>query len=170
MKLKKSQNENKNQSPSNSTGSSTILKICNEVAQIYSWLDENIKTLDSQCLACGKCCNFDSFGHKLFITTPELLYFLKNVRPIRKTCPPKPRRRRMLGQSCPYLEDGKCTVRDFRFAGCRIFFCKSDTEKQNQLSETAVGKFKSLCDKFNFPYCYADSITALNSPELAKLV
>jgi hypothetical protein len=167
MKLKKSQNENNDASI-----------ICNEVRRIYDWLDENIKTLDPQCLACGKCCNFESFGHKLFVTTPELLYFFKNVKPIRKTCPPKSRRRRMLGQSCPYLEDGKCTVRDFRFAGCRIFFCKStkgcltaaDTERQNQLSEIAVGKFKALCDKFNFPYRYADLRTALNSPELAKLV
>ena len=134
--------------------------ICNEVAQIYDWLDENIKNLDPQCSACGKCCNFESFGHKLFITTPELLYFFKNVKPLRK----------MSTQSCPYLEDGKCTARVSRFAGCRIFFCKADTDTQNKLSETVVGKFKAICDKFNLPYYYADLRTALNSPELAKLV
>ena len=145
MKSRKSKNENNDASI-----------ICNEVRQIYDWLDENIENLDPQCSACGKCCNFESFGHKLFITTPELLYFFKNVKQLRK----------MFGQSCPYLEDGKCTVRDFRFAGCRIFFCKADADVQNKLSEIAVGKFKSLCDKFNLPYLYTDLITALNTSYL----
>ncbi len=123
-----------------------------EVAQIYDWLDETSKSLNNQCSACGKCCNFESFGHKLFVTTPELLYFHKNVRNLK----PKP------AQSCPYLENGKCTVRNFRFAGCRIFFCKSDKDMQNKLSEQALKKFKSLCDKFDFPYRYMDLTTALN--------
>jgi hypothetical protein len=185
MKLKKTKNKN--------AGGEII---CDKVAQIYDWLDENIKNLDPSCSACGKCCNFDSFGHKLFITTPELLYFLKNIEPLRK----------MTGQSCPYLEDGtpphqfvlqranlkehlkqnrsaskilpqsanwcggKCAARNFRFAACRIFFCKADSEKINSLSEQTIEKFKALCDEFDFPYRYIDLATALNSPELLKLI
>ncbi|MBN1787099.1 MAG: hypothetical protein JW806_01745 [Sedimentisphaerales bacterium] len=71
-------------------------------------------------------------------------------------------------QSCPYLKNNKCTVRDFRFAACRIFFCKADTEPQNQLSEETIAKFKSICNKFNLPYHYADLRTALNSSEIRK--
>ncbi|MBU1259883.1 MAG: hypothetical protein KKE31_03280 [Planctomycetes bacterium] len=169
------------------------VSICNQVAQIYAWLDENIKNLDLNCSACGKCCNFDSFGHKLFITTPELLYFYENVKPLRK----------MTGQSCPYLEDGtpphqftlrqtnlkeslklnrsaskifsqsanwcggKCTARNFRFAACRIFFCKADIEKINKLSEQTIEKFKALCDEFDLPYRYVDLATALNKFDLS---
>lgn len=149
MKLKKSKNKN--------AGGGII---CDKVAQIYDWLDENLKNLDPNCSACGKCCNFDSFGHKLFITTPELLYFYENLEPLRK----------MTGQSCPYLKDGKCDARNFRFSACRIFFCKSDSEKLNQLSEQAIEKFKALCDELDFPYRYIDLATALNSPELLKLI
>jgi hypothetical protein len=76
----------------------------------------------------------------------------------------------MLTQQCPYLEDGKCTVRNYRFAGCRIFFCKADKDFQNNLSEKTIEKFKALCDKFNFPYRYVDLSTSLNNPELAKRV
>lgn len=133
------------------------VSICNQVAQIYAWLDENIKNLDLNCSACGKCCNFDSFGHKLFITTPELLYFYENVKPLRK----------MTGQSCPYMENKKCTARDFRFAACRIFFCKADTEKINKLSEQTIEKFKALCDEFDLPYRYVDLATALNKFDLS---
>ena len=134
--------------------------ICREVKQIYDWLDSNIKSSKNQCTACGKCCNFESFGHKLFVTTPELLYFHKNVKNFKS----------MPGQSCPYLKSGKCSVRDFRFAGCRIFFCKTDSDLQNKLSEQVMEKFKKLCEKFDFPYRYVDLATAMNSPELLELI
>jgi Fe-S-cluster containining protein len=129
------------------------LKICKQVSQIYDWLNSQIKSLDVDCSACGKCCDFKSFGHKLFVTTPELLYFYKNVKPLRK----------MTGSSCPCLENGKCTARDFRFSGCRIFFCKADSEKINELSEQTIKKIKTLCDEFDFPYRYVDWATALNN-------
>ena len=76
----------------------------------------------------------------------------------------------MPGPACPYMENGKCTARDFRFAGCRIFFCKADDEKINELSELVIKKFKALCDEFNFPYRYVELSAALNNPELLKLI
>jgi Fe-S-cluster containining protein len=157
-------NKNKKQSPSDSAGGiaaigTAALQICAQVKQIYDWLDSNIKPSNNKCDACGKCCNFDSFGHKLFVTTPELLYFSRNVRNLRK----------MSTQTCPYLENGKCSARNFRFAGCRIFFCKADKDMQNRLSEESIEKFKTLCDKFNLPYRYVDLAAAINNPELAQL-
>lgn len=140
-------------------GTATSL-ICSQVKQIYDWLDETIKPLNNKCDACGKCCNFDSFGHKLFVTTPELLYFSRNVKNLRK----------MSTRTCPYLDDGKCSARNFRFAGCRIFFCKEDKDLQNKLSEETIEKFKTLCDKFNLPYRYVDLAAAINNPELAELI
>jgi len=128
-------------------------KICNRVKQIYDWLDSQIKSLNVDCSACGKCCDFESFDHKLFITSPELLYFYENLKPLQK----------MQSGRCPYLEDNKCTARDFRFAGCRIFFCKADDEKINEISESAVKKFRVLCDEFNFPYRYIELSAALNN-------
>ena len=134
-------------------------KICSEVKEIYDWLDSNIKNFNPQCAACGKCCDFAAYGHKLFITTPELLYFYKNIKNFKS----------MPGQTCPYLENNKCTARDFRFAGCRIFFCKADSEQLNQLSEQVIKKFKTLCEKYDLPYRYIDLATAMNNSELLDL-
>jgi hypothetical protein len=158
-------NKNKKQSPSDSAGGiaaigTAALQICAQVKQIYDWLDENIKPLNNKCDACGKCCNFDSFGHKLFVTTPELLYFSRNVKNSRK----------MSTQTCPYLENGKCGARNHRFAGCRIFFCKEDKDLQNKLSEQASKKFKAICEKYDLPYRYIDLPTALSNPEMLNLI
>jgi Fe-S-cluster containining protein len=144
-------------------------EICKQVSQIYDWLDSQIKSLNAECSACGKCCDFDAFGHKLFITTPELLYFKKNIVissevPIHRDGVEKSIQKNI----CPYLKDGKCTARDFRFAGCRIFFCKADSEKINELSEQAIEKFKTLCDEYNFPYRYMELSAALNPFDIGK--
>ena len=129
-----------------------INKIANKVAAIYSQLDEQIKEFPADCSACGKCCDFESFGHKLFVSSPEMVYLSRNV-----DIKPMPTAR------CPYQADNKCTIHPHRFAACRIFFCKADEALQNELSEQTLKKFKSLCTEFNLPYRYTDLAAALNN-------
>lgn len=128
-------------------------EICGEVKKIYDWLDSQLAETADKCTTCGNCCDFGRFGHKLFITSPELLYFKTNIGDL------KP----MPAGVCPYMRDNKCTARDFRFAGCRIFFCKADEEFQSKLSERVLKDFKQICDKYQLPYQYADLKTSLNS-------
>jgi len=143
------------------------------VTEVYDWLDSQIRQaadLAGRCDACGKCCNFggpavvsgqepapaseQAFKHLLFVTTPEVMYFAaslgaENMKP-------------MLTNRCPYNISGKCTVYEHRFAGCRIFCCKGDTDFQSGLSESAIKKFKSICTEFHIPYRYTNLATALN--------
>ena len=66
---------------------------------------------------------------------------------------------------CPYNVDGRCTIYEYRFAGCRIFCCNGNADFQNGLSESALEKFKSLCNKYKIEYRYSELATALNSFE-----
>ena len=132
-------------------------QLLERVAEVYKWLDLQIcEAGDSAgaCKACGKCCDFSQFDHHLFVTTPELMYLTaklgaQNVKP-------------MNGSRCPYNVDGRCTVYEYRFAGCRIFYCKGDADFQSALSESAMTKFKSICTDFHVPYQYADLPNSLN--------
>lgn len=127
------------------------------VAEIYKWLDSQIRKsvhLAGICDACGKCCDFAQFDHRLFVTTPELMYLAaylgaENVKPA------------TTGR-CPYNVKGKCSVYEHRFSGCRIFSCKGDTDFQSRLSESAVKKFKAICEQFQIPYRYTDLATAMD--------
>jgi len=145
-------------------GCKATTQLLQRVAGVYNWLDSQIRensALANVCDACGKCCDFkgpapaseQGFDHRLFITTPELLYFAANVGAENI----KP----MTTNQCPYQTNGKCTIYKFRFAGCRIFCCKGDAEFQSRLSEWAVKEFKSLCTEFQIPYRYIDLPTAL---------
>jgi len=144
----------------------TNIRLLERVARIYKWLETQIRynnELVSRCNACGKCCDFGEpapgldqvFDHRLFVTPPELMYLTANLGAENiKSMPTK---------RCPYNIDGKCTVYEYRFASCRIFYCNADADFQSKLSESALKKLKSLCTEFQIPYRYTDLATALNS-------
>jgi Fe-S-cluster containining protein len=133
-------------------------KITTEVEKIYSRISENRKANPNKsgnCNACGKCCDFDSFDHRLYVTTPELIYLTqkigsKNIRPMKT-----PR--------CPYNTDNKCSIYQHRFAACRIFTCNADPDFQSQLTESTLKQLKEICKKFKIDYKYTDLKTALNT-------
>ncbi len=148
-------------------------QLLKRVAEIYNWLHLQVRDssdLSGHCDACGKCCDFDSsapageqgpasgleqgFDHRLFVTPPELIYLAANL-DAEKIKP-------MTTSRCPYNIAGKCTIYEYRFAGCRIFCCKADADFQNRLGESALKKLKSICTEFKIPYRYTDLATALN--------
>ena len=132
--------------------------LCQKVAEIYDWLDAQIRQnnrLKGQCHACGKCCDFEGFDHRLFITGPELMYLTANLGGENLMS--------MTTSRCPYNIEGKCTVYEYRFAACRIFCCSAEADFQSELCETVLKKFKSLCAEFQIPYRYSDLACALNA-------
>jgi Fe-S-cluster containining protein len=141
-------------------GCETIGQIAQEVAEVYEWLSTQIRRsgeLAGACKACGKCCDFDRFDHRLFVATPELIYLVAKLGPE----PVKP----MTNGRCPYQKNDKCTIHEDRFAGCRIFCCAGDEDYQGRLSEAALKKFKWICTQSGLAYRYADLGTTLNSFE-----
>ena len=127
-------------------------QIIESVHSIYQWLENELAKLIQSCAACGTCCDFESFGHRLYVTTPELIYFQQFIGPKIKP---------MTVCVCPYRIEGKCTVYPYRFAGCRIFTCKGDVQKENAVCEETVRRFKTLCDDYGIPYQYIDLETGL---------
>ncbi|MHC4144065.1 MAG: YkgJ family cysteine cluster protein [Planctomycetota bacterium] len=139
-------------------GCGTDSRLLKRVTEIYDWLDLQIdqsNDLVGVCKSCGSCCDFDTFDHRLFVTSPELMYFaaslgVENVKA-------------MSTGRCPYNIDGKCSIYEHRFAGCRIFSCNGDADFQSELSESVLARLKSICTEFHVPYRYLDLATALNS-------
>jgi len=144
-------------------GCGTNKKLLGKVAEIYTWLNAQIRDnnlLTGQCKACGKCCDFDKFDHHLFVTPPELMYLTTGQQAAN---PGAENIKSMPTNRCPYNIDGKCTVYEYRFAACRIFCCNADADFQSELSESALKKLKSLCTEFQIPYRYTGLADALNS-------
>lgn len=133
-------------------------QLLNKVSEIYDWLDLELRDegpLAGRCDGCGKCCDFEAFDHRLFVTPPELMYLAANLRGENV--------KQMTRSRCPYNIAGKCTVYEHRFASCRIFCCKGDVDFQSRLSESALEKFKSICIELEIPYRYSDLATVLEN-------
>ena len=124
------------------------------VAAVYEWIDA--KTAGkTPCDACGNCCDFKQYDHRLYVTGVELQYLVSTLgmQAVKK----------MDNGICPYNENNKCAIHKYRFAGCRIFTCKGDTDFQSRLTEQALEKLKSIGNKFDSPYRYVDLATGLRN-------
>ncbi len=138
-------------------------QIIARVSEIYSWIEQQQlanKDIAGDCAACGKCCDFESYDHRLYVTTPEMIYFVEKLSSANI--------KQMVGGRCSYQVAGKCSVHAYRFSGCRIFCCKGDATFQSGLTEITIKKFKSLCNELSVPYRYVELSAALKSVVIAE--
>lgn len=116
-------------------------------------LDQRIASRGPKCANRGCCCKFDSFGHQLFITSVELAYFMA-----RSGAPWL-----VSSDACPYHQLGRCTVRQARPIGCRIFYCEAvSRDWQTDEMETTLREIKRLHTRFGVPYAYVEWLAALD--------
>ena len=125
------------------------VRILAQMHELYLNLDNTIAAAAAQCDNCGKCCDFGSFGHRLYVTTLEILYFLNGRNPNKLQSIPKGR--------CPYQLPTGCDMRNHRPAGCRIFYCNSlDADYQNELTEQVLNRLRQMHQSLGAVYYYAD--------------
>lgn len=136
-------------------------RVVAHVRAVYRWIDRCTgrtarSAEDNGCRACGRCCDFDAYEHRLYVTAPELLYFMSTLTPENL--------RAMPNGVCPYRVGTRCAVHEHRFAGCRIFGCRGPlrVDEQAALSERALRCFKAIGHRHGLPYVYTDLKTALN--------
>src|SRR4051812_50089543 len=104
----------------------------------------------------GRCCRFEEYGHRLFVTTLELAAFLHEIE--QSTAAGKSAARPGWdGTGCPFQSGRLCSVHAIRPFGCRMFFCDAtSTEWQNQAYEHFHARLKRLHEDLAVPYVYME--------------
>ncbi len=134
---------------------------------LYARLDAAVAARGPTCWQSGKCCKFDSYGHRLYVTALEIAWFQRQVEhadsagrapgsgrdhhplPVLGS-PPYP-------DACPYQVDGLCTTHTVRPLGCRIYFCQAGTEEwQHQVYERFLDELRALHETHGLPYRYLE--------------
>ena len=120
-----------------------------ELRALYAQLDAEVARLAPVCQLSGRCCRFREYGHTLFLSAPEVDYLLSEapapVRPLdrRRDLPLAGRR-------------GRCTAREARPLGCRVYFCDpAYQDAAPDLSERFIARLKDLADRHGLPWNYA---------------
>jgi hypothetical protein len=131
------------------------------VANVYRALAEQVELRRPLCVTSGRCCRFEEFGHRLFVTTMELAAFAAAGG--LGDQPPQS------NGSCPFQRDRLCTVHAIRPFGCRVFFCdETSTDWQRRQYETFHAELKRLHERLKVPYFYVewrDALRALSSTQ-----
>ena len=136
------------------------------IANVYHALQDAIDLRRPVCSSSGRCCRFEEYGHRLFVTTMEMAAFLSQSN--RSLDPPG-----WNGIGCPFQLNGLCDVHPIRPFGCRIFFCdETSTAWQAEQYERLHRELKRLHDDLNVPYFYVEwrdalAALALDNPSLA---
>lgn len=135
------------------------------VLAVYAEVQREIDARRPICQASGRCCRFEEFGHRLYVTTLELAAFVYDLPPADQR---SPELRRALsswtGVGCPFQFSRLCGVHHIRPFGCRLFFCDAtSTEWQNDLYERLHARLKGLHDTLVVPYFYTEWRHALRT-------
>ena len=131
------------------------------VHALYAEVQRQIDARRPLCAISGRCCRFEEYGHRLFVTTMELAAFVADL-PARPTAP-------WDGTGCPFQVAKLCTVHAIRPFGCRMFFCDAtSTAWQNEQYEHFHAELKRLHEALGVPYVYVEWRDALRQLGLAR--
>jgi Fe-S-cluster containining protein len=139
---------------------STRLEVRAQIARIYAELQAKIDQRRPICIASGRCCKFEEYGHRLFVTTMEMASFVHELDASGKNLTDC--LTRWDGTGCPFQVAKLCGVHPIRPFGCRIFFCDpTATEWQQEQYEAFHHDLKSLHETMRIPYFYVEWREAL---------
>jgi len=123
------------------------------VERLYRQVDSVVAGSGFRCSNKGLCCDFGQYGHKLFVTTVELAYF---VRGQGSQAP------QGAAGCCPYHQAGVCVARRHRPIGCRLFFCQPGSAGWQERQYQALrGRIIALHERLGLPYMYVEWLGGL---------
>lgn len=140
------------------------LEVREAVDRIYADLATEVAKRRPVCIVSGRCCRFEDYGHRLFVTTAELAAFVHGFE-----VGPRPPAidaavRAWDGTGCPFQVAKLCGVHALRPFGCRVFFCdETATQWQNDAYEAFHARLKRLHDEFGVDYFYVEWRQALRA-------
>ena len=124
------------------------------MVEFYRRVDGHVAMMNPTCRLTGRCCRFGEYGHKMYVTEPELAYFLHQQAGAGL--------RRPRGTTCPYQQGRHCTVRDHRPLGCRVYFCDPSAKQwQGPVYEESLEELKGIGRRFGITYHYREWIDSL---------
>ena len=140
------------------------------IERIYTDLVAEVAERRPVCVVSGRCCRFEEYGHRLFVTTAELAAFVHGLEAVPRTPALEEAIRNWDGTGCPFQVAKLCGVHALRPFGCRIFFCDATaTQWQNDAYEAFHARLKRLHEELAVDYFYVEWRQALRAvvPELA---
>lgn len=117
------------------------------IRDLYSKLDADVQAAGPACEISGRCCRFEEYGHRLYMSRPEAeILFSEGV----------PEDAKISAENCPFQQGNLCTARENRPLGCRVYFCDPGYQEEcNRLSEGYIHELKRIHEESEIRWEYA---------------
>jgi Fe-S-cluster containining protein len=130
------------------------------VEQLYREIEQELDLIRPKCEMSGRCCRFEDYGHRLFVTTAELGLFVHQAKSLTAL---KPLAAEEDGGGCRFQDGKRCMAHTIRPMGCRLFFCDRLAEPQLlALYEQHHTRLKRIHEELQVPYRYLEWRAALH--------
>jgi Fe-S-cluster containining protein len=120
-----------------------------DLDRLWTDLERALPKYRFTCSASGRCCDFDAYGHRLYVTTLEAAWFFRHLGDGRVNEDPR---------SCPaWGSDRLCHARTARMLGCRTYHCPPYPHGvPEDLHEAFHRRLKALHDRHGVTFAYRD--------------
>ncbi len=175
LKLSEQQREQLRQAVAAAQGKAGLVE---ELETVYRNFQSQLDQRRPRCDVSGRCCRFEDYGHRLFVTTIELAAFAMSQQAAINRGTDTVGACVVVagvvaagswdGTGCPYQLAGRCSVHFDRPFGCRVYFCDpTSTGWQEQQYESVHAQVKRLHEALEVPYFYVEWREALRAVGLA---
>ncbi len=124
---------------------------------IYAMIAEQVAARAPVCVASGRCCNFESYGHRLYVTGLEAAWCVGQLRGEHPLLSRDTIQQARLRGGCPVQVGKLCGVHAIKPVGCRTYFCDAGTDAwQEDLTERAHAMVKRLHETLGIEYRYME--------------
>jgi len=148
------------------------------VAAVYDDVQRAINERRPICEMSGRCCKFEEYGHRLYVSTLELAAFVAGreresdqrgtMNDERQSTSSLIIHRSSLPTGCPFQVGKLCSVHTIRPFGCRMFFCDTTaTDWQQAMYEQFHSRLKAMHDELGVDYFYVEWRAALRELDLS---
>lgn len=126
-----------------------------ELRRLFDRLADEIEAKSPTCWISGKCCHFDSYGHKLYVTGLEIAWLVGQLDTAQRESLDGAELPVLDG--CPFQVTKMCGVHSLRPLGCRVYYCDPAAQDwQSAVYEGYLDDLRLLHDQRGLPYRYME--------------
>jgi len=130
--------------------------IAGELEAVYEQVARAIAQRGPICRASGRCCNFERWGHRLYVTGLEAAYTLTRLGEEQAVSVGDIADARERG-GCPFQVGMLCSVHGIKPLGCRTYYCDPTArEWQELLTERSLAEVRAIHERYEIPYRYGE--------------
>ncbi len=156
------------------------LSVADRLRARLNEINDKVNQSGFACQQSGRCCRFESFGHRLYMTGLEIAWFRllvgdppgtpPVVPPVDSSDPTSLPVLDVKQDGCPYQVAGACSVHPDRPFACRVFFCQEGSDAwQSEQYEAFQAEIKKLHEELGLPYRYMEWRQGLADAQAAGL-